>query len=225
MIEPVTPTSTPGPCVHGRPYRHSEYSATGKISADGRNAEFEWERVAVDRYGFVETVEVAVVDCVWYGSFGNTPGRCVLVRDPGSAKAYELALFTTDVAATPAMVVECFSVRWSIEPANATGKQHMGVGQARNRLPQAVRRTVPFGMLVQSLVIVWYAVSGYHPEVVDTRRRAEPWYDLKSEPSFEDMITKLRKAIIVARFSGVDRGQPDPEILRDYELACAAAAA
>ncbi|MBN1174960.1 MAG: hypothetical protein JXA67_22570 [Micromonosporaceae bacterium] len=157
--------------------------------------------------------------------FRQYPGRCVLVRDPGSTKAYELALFTTDVAATLAMVVERYSVHWSIEPANATGKQQRGVGQARNRLPQAVRRTVPFGMLVQSLVIVWYAVRGYHPEDVDLRRRAEPWYDLKNEPSFEDMITKLRKAVIVARFSDVDRGQPDPEILRDYALACAAAAA
>lgn len=99
------------------------------------------------------------------------------------------------------------------------------MGQARNRLPQAVHRTVPFGMLVQSLVIVWYTVAGYHPDDVDRRRQAEPWYDLKTEPSFEDMLTKLRKAIIVARLSGNRPGQTDPEILRDHALACAAEAA
>jgi hypothetical protein len=38
------------------------------------------------------------------------------------------------------------------------------------------------------------------------------------------MLTKLRKAVIAARFSGIRPGQPDPEILRDYALACAAAA-
>ncbi|HYS41246.1 MAG TPA: hypothetical protein VEO01_36995 [Pseudonocardiaceae bacterium] len=53
----------------------------------------------------------------------------------------------------------------------------MGVGQARNRLPKAVQRTVPFGMLVQSLVIVWYTLSGYHPDDVAARRQAEPWYE------------------------------------------------
>lgn len=76
-------------------------------------------------------------------------------------------------------------------------------GQARNRLPKAVERTVPFGMLVQSLVIIWYARYGYHPDDAALRREAEPWYDTKTEPSFEDMLVKLRKAIIVTRFSYV----------------------
>lgn len=184
-----------------------------------------WRRVSVTRYGWTEMVETAELDCLWYGSFANTSGRVVLVRDPASKKVYDLALFCTDALAPATMLVERYAVRWSIEPANATAKQQLGVGQARNRLPQAVRRTVPFGLLVQSLVIVWYTLCGYHPGDVELRRRTEPWYDLKAEPSFEDMITKLRKAIIAARFSGVRPGHTDPEILRDYALACAAAAA
>jgi len=31
----------------------------------------------VDRYGRVDTVTVAVIDCLWYGAFGDTPGRLV----------------------------------------------------------------------------------------------------------------------------------------------------
>lgn len=184
-----------------------------------------WRSVTVCRHGWVETVQVAEVACVWYGSFGNSPGRLVLIRDPASSKPYDLALFTTDTTSTLAPAVERYATRWSIEPANATSKQQMGVGQARNRLPKAVQRTVPFGMLVQSLVIIWYAVAGYHPDDVALRRQAEPWYDLKTEPSFEDMIIKLRKAIIAARFSSLHPGQTDPEILHDYALACAAVAA
>ncbi len=184
-----------------------------------------WRQVTVNRYGRTDTIEVASVPCIWYGSFGNAPGRCVLVREDDSSKLYDMALFTGDTDAGAGQVVERYAVRWSIEPTNATGKQHMGVGQARNRLPKAVERTVPFGMLVQSLVTIWYAVAGHHPEDVTARRLAEPWYDAKTEPSFEDMITKLRKALITARFSAIRPGQPDPEILRDYQLACAAAAA
>jgi hypothetical protein len=184
-----------------------------------------WRTVTVSRYGRTESVSVAEVACIWYGSFGNAPGRCVLVREEKSTKPYDLALFTLDQQATAAHVVERYAVRWSIEPSNAAGKQQMGVGQARNRLPKAVERTVPFGMLVQSLVIVWYAVSGYHPEDVALRRQAEPWYDDKTEPSFEDMLAKLRKTLIASRFSTVRPGQVDPDLLRDYALACAAAAA
>ena len=163
--------------------------------------------------------------CIWYGSFGNTPGRCVLVRDTDSTKLYDLALFTFDAQASAAEVVQRYAVRWSIEPSNAVGKQQMGVGQARNRLPKAVQRTVPFGMLIQSMVIVWYALSGYHPDDVTVRRQEQPWYEAKSEPSFEDMIGKLRKTLIATRFSVVSPGQTDPELLPDYALACAAAAA
>jgi hypothetical protein len=184
-----------------------------------------WRRVSVHRYGRTETVWLADIACIWYGAFGNTPGRCVLVREENSVKAYDLALFTLDLPATPAGVVERYAVRWSIEPSNANGKQQMGVGQARNRLPKAVERTVPFGMLVQSLVIIWYARYGYHCDDVALRREAEPWYDTKTEPSFEDMLVKLRKAVIVTRFSAVDPRQTDPDLLRDYALACAAAAA
>jgi hypothetical protein len=86
----------------------------------------------------------------------------------------------------------------------------MGVGQARNRLPRAVESTVPFGMLVQSLVVVWYAVSGYRPEDITARREAEPWHGGKSDPSSEDMIVKLRKALIVAGSSGPCPAQQDP---------------
>jgi hypothetical protein len=145
--------------------------------------------------------------------------------DQDSAKPYDLALFTVDTTTTAAGVVQRYAVRWSIEPSNATSKQQTGVGQARNRVPRAVERTVPFGMLVPTLVIVWYALHGYHPDDVLTRRLAEPWYDSKTEPSFEDMIAKLRRTLIAARFTAVPPGHVDPDLLRNYSLACAAAAA
>ena len=92
----------------------------------------------------------------------------------------------------------------------------MGVGQARNRVRNAVERTVPFGMLIQSLVVVWYALQGRHPDDALARRLAQPWYQTKTEPSFEDTITKLRKTLIVARFTPASPGQPNPVLLHDY---------
>jgi hypothetical protein len=60
---------------------------------------------------------------------------------------------------------------------------------------------------------------------VTQRRHAEPWYGTKTEPSFTDTHHKLRKTLIAARFSTVRPGQTEPDLLRDYALACAAAAA
>jgi predicted RNA-binding Zn-ribbon protein involved in translation (DUF1610 family) len=153
-------------------------------------------------YGKTRTMHAAVVTgALWHGSFNDTPGQLVLVRAPDSRQPYDLALFTLDLAATPAAIIERYSWRWPIEPSNATGKQILGVGQACSRLEAAVERTVPFGFLVQSLLIVWYARSGYDPADVGLRRLLCPWYRTKHEPAAAGMPAKLRREFLKARFS------------------------
>ena len=126
-----------------------------------------WRTASVDRYARVDTVQVATIEALWYGTFADTPGRLVLVRDQDTTAGYDLAVFITDPHATPEQVVARYADRWSMEVANATGKQVLGVGQARNRLPRAVERTVPFEFLIQTLVTYWYATAGYHRGVVN----------------------------------------------------------
>jgi hypothetical protein len=53
-----------------------------------------------------------------------------------------------------------YAGRWPIETAFGNGKQHTGAGQAHNRLQAAVERTTAFALLVQSLIIIWYALHG-----------------------------------------------------------------
>jgi hypothetical protein len=183
----------------------------------------QWHRVTVTRYGQTDTVEVAEIPCLWYGAFSNTKGRAVLVREPGNDKI--LALFTTNTTRDAEAIVARYAHRWPIEVAIAAGKQLLGIGQARNRLQRAVQRTVPLSFCVYSLVIIWYALHGYHPDDLKDRRAHQPWYPHKVEPSFEDMLAKLRRTLIAARITGISPAQPDPLKYRDYELACAAAAA
>ena len=177
----------------------------------------------MSRYGRRDTVEITVIDSIWYGAFGTQPGRVVLVRDPGSDKI--LALFTTDRRNGVERVVARYAHRWPIETAIAAGKQLLGIGQARNRLRRAVERTVPFEFIVYSLVIIWYALHGHHRDDLDARRHAQPWYRHKDDIAFEDMLAKLRRTLLAAQITGVAAAQPDPNKYRDYELACAAAAA
>ncbi|MPY78835.1 MAG: transposase, partial [Actinophytocola sp.] len=149
-----------------------------------------WRRVRVSRYGRSDTIHVAVIESIWYGAFANTPGRTVLVRDTDTTSGYGLAIFTTDRDSSVADLVARYAGRWPIETAIAAGKQLLGIGQARNRLQRAVERTVPFSFCVYSLVIVWYATVGYHPDDITNRLAAQPWYNDKTEPAFEDMLAK-----------------------------------
>jgi hypothetical protein len=65
----------------------------------------------------------------------------------------------------------------------------LGLEDPANRLPLAVQRTAPMAMFLYSLTILWYAEHG-HAEVQFPER---PWYTHKSEPSFADMLTTLRR--------------------------------
>ena len=67
----------------------------------------------VSRYGRRDTVEITVIDSIWYGAFGNTKGRTVLVREPGSEKL--MAIFTTDTTSDTETVVARHAARWPIE--------------------------------------------------------------------------------------------------------------
>src|SRR6266851_3913004 len=184
-----------------------------------------WMPVTVNCHGSTVTVRAATAGVLRHGSFKTAPGRLVLVKAPGSAKPHDLAIFTLDTTATPEAVIERYSWRWPIESSNAAGKQVMGAGDARNRVAAAVERTVPSGFLIQSLLICWYARHGYDQDDVTTRRLACPWYRTKTEPAAADMLAKLRREFLTARFSATRPGQTPPGPIRDYAWTCDAPAA
>ena len=184
-----------------------------------------WRAVRVARYGRVETVQAAVIDCLWYGTFGPLPVRMVCVRDRDDPKASMLALVSTDLTATVADLVARYAMRWAIEVTFFDCRQTLGVGQARNRGALAVERTWAFGMYVYSLVVLWYALHGHDPAVVAERHLSAPWYLAKTDPSFADMLTTLRRTIIAARFMGSRPAQPTNAEIRQVQHAWALAAA
>jgi Transposase DDE domain len=173
-------------------------------------AALQWRTTTVARYGEQVTVEVASVLGQWYGSWHTTPLRIVLVRRPGR-KGFDIALYCTDPDAPDEEVIAEYAGRWPIETAFQNAKQHTGAGQAHNRLQAAVERTTPFALLVQSLVIVWYALHGDPSADVGRRLRQAPWYQTKTDPSYQDMIATLRRVIIAARFKRTYADQPTPE--------------
>ena len=189
----------------GRPRAKGDRIGTCKDAA----ATADWRDTVIHAYGEEATVQVAACDALWYGSFKSAPGQLVLVRDPDSGKPYDLGIFTLDTKAPAETTAERYSWRWAIEPSNATGKQLAGAGDACNRVPKAVERAVPFAFLIQSLMIIWYAISCDPAAGVDSRRARCPWYRTKATPSPADMHGALRGELLTARISGIIPGQDD----------------
>jgi hypothetical protein len=191
-----------------------------QIATDPNTA---WQTVQVPRYGQTATVQVHRLTCLWYRSHRDRPVTVLLVRDPSSKEPYDVALVSTDLDASSGQLVERFACRWSIEVAFEDAKQLAGVGEARNRTEQAVKRTAPFGLLCLSLTIVWYALHGHSPAVVAEHRARAPWYRTKTNPSTADMLAKLRRTIIAAQYSPGPLRDPYRQKITAIQQAWAAA--
>ena len=155
-----------------------------------------WRRTRVTRYGVTETVDLAVITCLWWGSLHRTPIRVVLVRDLDETRPYTLALATTDLTTSGEQVVAQYASHWSIEQSIKDGKQLLGAGDAQNRLPAAVERTTPLGLANLTILILWYDQAGQPDTDLNAHRNQAPWYRHKRHVSIEDMTTAFRRARI-----------------------------
>jgi hypothetical protein len=180
-----------------------------------------WTPATVHAYGRDQATDLAEITCLWYGCLDTTTVRVILARHNGTV----LALVSTDLGIAPASLIQRYAARWSIEQAFADARNILGAGEARSRARRAVERTVPFALIVHTLVVIWYARHGHDPADISHRRQAEPWYQTKAGPAFEDMLIKLRRTIITTRISRGSAAQPTPAETRAVLAAWHAAAA
>jgi len=94
--------------------------------------------------------------------------------------------YSTESSAESEQILRWFSWRWPIEVTFHDSKQHLGLGEAENRKPKAVRRTVPTGLLLYSLIVLWHECI--RPEPALSLRK---WAG-KSQASFAEMVAALR---------------------------------
>jgi hypothetical protein len=192
----------PAPERTGKRGRPRKWGARlGKLAEIAISPATQWAEHTVRRYGKTETLMLHVIDCLWEPLGPDTQIRVILIKDDTKPAGYQLALITTDLTSTPAQIVERYSDRWSIEVCFEEAKHHAGVGDPENRTETAVTRTVPFQFLTMSITITWYALHGHHPDDVAERRALAPWYLSKTNPSFADMLAKLRRTIIADQYS------------------------
>lgn len=151
----------------------------------------EWTPIKVCIYGEEMVLEVATWVGLWYKVAQSMPLRFVLVRKPNDHSDW-ICIFCTDLSMSVATILLAFGGRWSIETAFHEAKQLMGVEQQQSRKQQAVERLFPLGMLLLSLVKLWFITYGINSQFASIHRG--PWNLKKTEPAFSDMLAALRRA-------------------------------
>ncbi len=159
-----------------------------------------WKTLHFDQYGLHGSLRVKTQTGLYYKAGKDRLLRFVLSQDTVGSRPTRI-FYSTDVNLKPRKILSMFSLRWSIEVTHLDCKQHLGLEDPANRVPQAVKRTAPMAMFLYSLTIVWYATEGHADWLIPER----PWYWWKSEPSFADMLTTLRRKSWEDKLSKVSR--------------------
>lgn len=94
--------------------------------------------------------------------------------------------YSTVTDASVEQVLTWFSWRWPIEVTFHDSKQHLGLGEAENRKPKAVRRTVPTGLMMYTLVVLWHECIRKKP--APSLRK----WSGKEHASFAEMVAAIR---------------------------------
>jgi transposase len=163
-----------------------------------------WRTTSVTRYGKTDTVHIATVVCLWWGSLHRTPVTVVLVKNTDSTRPYDIALVSTDTNASVETITTRYAERWSVEQSIKDSKVLLGGGDAANRLRLAVERSVPFAMLGLTILVLWYAGHGTADTDLATARIRAPWNRKKTHVSIDDMLIAFRRARITAISAGQD---------------------
>ncbi len=157
-----------------------------------------WQDIATRLYGKL-WVQTRLV--LWPKVCGLRPIRIALIHDP-RGKLRDLCLFTTDLDADVAWIIETYARRSSIEQVFRASKQYLQIEAPHHWCQASIEKLAPWVWLNQSTVILWYLTTGRAlPEADARRQRMGPW---DSEWSLRHMLQTLRDAVC-RRSSAVTR--------------------
>jgi hypothetical protein len=147
-----------------------------------------WQELVFDQYGLHTTLAVKVQQALYYTAGKGRLLTIILTRDR-EGKRPDHRFYCTRLDWGVREVLSAYASRWALEVTFEGAKQVLGLEDAANRLPKAVRRTAPMALVLYSLSVLWFEEVG-HEHVQFPER---PWYRHKREPSFHDMVSTLRR--------------------------------
>jgi hypothetical protein len=182
-----------------------------------------WSKHKLRLYDHDVTILIQTWTCLWYTVTGVREIRVVLTRDP-KGRWQDRAYFCTDPGRSAEEILVRYSHRWNLEATFQNAKTTLGLEDPRNgwwrrvhgrradprkagpkprgnRGRKAVERTVPFIFMTYGIVAIWFFKHGSAAREVSRQRQAKPWYGLKHEPAYIDMLTALRRSFWGVRVS------------------------
>ena len=204
----------------GRPRSRGRRLASPQKRAKRSDA---WEKKTLRLYGRDVQILMQTWTCLWWTVRGPEMVRAVLTRDP-KGHWDDRAYFCTDPDRDAVEILERYACRWSLEVTFQSAKQLLGLEEPRNgwwrrvsgrradtkkagpkprgnRGRQAVERTVPLIFMAYGIVAIWFFKHGSAAREVARQRKAKPWYGLKREPAYIDMLAAVRRALWGARIN------------------------
>ena len=201
------PKGKPGPTPKYGPRMPAPREIAKKASrARSPKSRWQWTTIEVQAYGQQREFQVCAFQTVWPKVLGERVIQVVACRslDKGFGDVY---LFTTDLEATPAWVVETYAKRTSIEAMFKSSKQVMDIQRPRHFCQQSIEKLAPWVWMMQSLVALWYLKEGRKlPEAKAARQDLGPW---ETEWSFQHMLRFLRRLTILQTINRMSRSQAD----------------
>jgi DDE superfamily endonuclease len=183
LYEPAPPRQ-PGQKGAGRK-KGARLPTMAAWAADARQP---WTELQFDQFGLHATLQVKTRQALYYKAGGQRLLTIVLVHD-GLGQRPDQMFYCTRLDWEAQQILSCYAARWAIEVTFENSKQLLGLAEPANRKPLAVARTAPMALVLYSLIVVWFHRVGHllvqYPE--------RPWYRGKSEPSFADMLSTLRR--------------------------------
>ena len=201
------PCGTPGP----KPKKGERLPAPRMIAekADrtrSAKSRWRWTTIKVWAYGQKRRFQVCSFQATWPKVLGSRPLQAVVVRclDKGFS---DVCLFTTDLEASPAWVVETYAKRTSIETMFKSSKQVLDIQRPRHFCQQSIEKLAPWVWLTQSLVTLWYVTEGHKlPEAKAARQDLGPW---ETEWSLRHILRLLRRLTILQTVNHMSQTKAD----------------
>jgi len=147
-----------------------------------------WHKLKFDQFGLHATLEVKTQQALYYKAGGSRLLTIVLTRDTIGQRPVQM-FYCTNLTWNARQILSTYACRWAIECTFENCKQFLGLEDAANRVRLAVSRTAPMALFLYSVIVLWYHQIGH--QFVEFPDR--PWYLHKTEPSFADILSTLRR--------------------------------
>jgi hypothetical protein len=178
---PPPPTGKPGA-------RRKKGDRLPDLQGWANDANSSWQTLVFDQYGLHATLQIKVQQALYYTAGKDRLLTIILTRD-AKGKRPDHRFYCTRLDWSARDVLSAYASRWALEVTFEGAKQVLGLEDPANRLPKAVQRTAPVALVLYSLIVLWFDRIGHEWMRFPDR----PWYRRKREPSFQDMVTTLRR--------------------------------